>query len=92
MYVCVSLALSTIASLASQIICQIPATVTSKLYSPRIWIGCAAIGWGLSSTLMSTGFNFAGLLVCRVSLGIFEAAFGPGSTSSHLAYSNYSPR
>ncbi|GJE96543.1 MFS general substrate transporter [Phanerochaete sordida] len=62
----------------SYILCQIPATVISKLYSPRLWIGCAALGWGLSSTLMSTGFNFAGLIVCRVALGVFEAAFGPG--------------
>ncbi|KIP12114.1 hypothetical protein PHLGIDRAFT_27519 [Phlebiopsis gigantea 11061_1 CR5-6] len=62
----------------SYILCQIPATVTSKLFPPRYWIGCAVIGWGLSSTLMSTGFNFAGLIVCRISLGVFEAAFGPG--------------
>lgn len=62
----------------SYIICQIPATVTSKLFPPRIWIGCATIGWGLSSTLMSTGFNMAGLVVARVSLGVFEAGFGPG--------------
>ncbi|EKM50888.1 uncharacterized protein PHACADRAFT_262766 [Phanerochaete carnosa HHB-10118-sp] len=27
---------------------------------------------------MSTGFNFAGLMVCRISLGAFESAFGPG--------------
>ncbi|THH00963.1 hypothetical protein EW026_g1643 [Hermanssonia centrifuga] len=62
----------------SYILCQIPATVASKLFPPRIWLGCAAIGWGLSSTLMSTGFNFAGLLVARISLGVFEAGFGPG--------------
>ena len=30
---------------------------------------------------MSTGFDFAGLVVCRIFLGVFEAAFGPGSTS-----------
>ena len=35
-----------------QILCQIPATITSKLFPPRIWLGCAVIGWGLSSTLM----------------------------------------
>ncbi|KAF7971494.1 hypothetical protein HWV62_20956 [Athelia sp. TMB] len=34
------------------IIFQIPATVASKLYPPHYWMGCAAIGWGLCSTLM----------------------------------------
>jgi len=36
------------------------------------------IGWGLCSTLMATGFNFSGLIVARLCLGIFEACFGPG--------------
>ncbi|KAJ3552699.1 hypothetical protein NM688_g4016 [Phlebia brevispora] len=62
----------------SYILCQVPATVASKLFPPRLWLGGAAIGWGLSSTLMSTGFDFAGLIVARVSLGVFEACFGPG--------------
>ncbi len=35
-----------------QILCQVPATVVSKLFPPRIWLGAAAIGWGLCSTLM----------------------------------------
>ncbi|KAI0792392.1 MFS general substrate transporter [Abortiporus biennis] len=62
----------------SYILCQVPATIVSKLFPPRIWIGCAAIGWGVSSTLLATGFNFPGMLVGRVFLGIFEAGFGPG--------------
>ncbi|KAH8103124.1 MFS general substrate transporter [Cristinia sonorae] len=62
----------------SYILCQVPASVISKLFPPRIWLGCAAVGWGLASTLMSTGFNFPSLVVGRVALGIFEAGFGPG--------------
>ncbi|KAJ8518732.1 hypothetical protein ONZ45_g4259 [Pleurotus djamor] len=62
----------------SYILCQIPATITSKLFSPRLWMASAAIGWGLASTLMSTGYNFGGLVVARLFLGIFEAGFGPG--------------
>ncbi|RPD61293.1 MFS general substrate transporter [Lentinus tigrinus ALCF2SS1-6] len=62
----------------SYILCQIPATVISKLFPPRTWLGCAAIGWGICSVLMSTAFNFAGLFVARVGLGVFEACFGPG--------------
>ncbi|EJD52976.1 MFS general substrate transporter [Auricularia subglabra TFB-10046 SS5] len=57
---------------------QIPATITSKLFRPRVWLGCCAIAWGISSTLQATAFNFAGLIVCRLFIGVFEAAFGPG--------------
>ncbi|TBU37497.1 MFS general substrate transporter [Dichomitus squalens] len=59
------------------IICQIPGLVISKLYSPRIWIGCVAIGWGISSTLMASVFNFPGLLVSRLALGLFESGYSP---------------
>ncbi|KAJ7858727.1 MFS general substrate transporter [Mycena leptocephala] len=59
------------------ILCQVPASIASKLFQPRFWICCAAIGWGLSSTLMSTAFDFGGLMTCRVFLGIFESGFGP---------------
>ncbi|KAI0676438.1 MFS general substrate transporter [Trametes maxima] len=62
----------------SYIICQVPATILSKLCSPRIWLGCATIGWGVCSVLMSTAFNFPGLIVARIGLGVFEAGFGPG--------------
>ncbi|KAI8976613.1 MFS general substrate transporter [Trametes punicea] len=62
----------------SYIICQVPATILSKLCPPRIWLGCAAVGWGLCSVLMATAFNFSGLLVARIGLGFFEAGFGPG--------------
>ncbi|KAK7044804.1 MFS general substrate transporter [Favolaschia claudopus] len=59
------------------ILCQVPASITSKLFPPRVWIACMATGWGISSTLMATTFNFGGLMTARVFLGIFEAGFGP---------------
>ncbi|KAI9067862.1 MFS general substrate transporter [Trametes sanguinea] len=62
----------------SYILCQVPATVLSKLCPPRIWLGCACVGWGLCSVLMSTAFDFGGLIVARLGLGVFEAGFGPG--------------
>ncbi|KAJ7204804.1 MFS general substrate transporter [Mycena pura] len=61
----------------SYILCQVPATIASKLFPPRQWICAMAIGWGLSSTLMSTAFNFGGLMTARIFLGIFESGFGP---------------
>ncbi|KAJ3512418.1 hypothetical protein NMY22_g15336 [Coprinellus aureogranulatus] len=61
----------------SYIVCQIPAVITSKLFPPRLWMAFAAMGWGISSTLMATSLNFAGLVVCRLAIGVFEAGFGP---------------
>ncbi|KAJ7461755.1 MFS general substrate transporter [Mycena galericulata] len=59
------------------ILCQVPASIASKMFPPRVWMACVAFGWGLSSTLMATAFNFGGLMTGRVFLGIFEAGFGP---------------
>ncbi|KAF8182081.1 major facilitator superfamily domain-containing protein [Pholiota molesta] len=56
---------------------QIPATICSKLFPPKVYVACAAIGWGMTSTLMAAGFNFASLMTARVVLGIFEAGFAP---------------
>ncbi|EJF57327.1 MFS general substrate transporter [Dichomitus squalens LYAD-421 SS1] len=62
----------------SYVTCQVPALITSKLYPPRIWLGCTVIGWGLVSTLMATTSNFPSLMVARLALGAFEAGFSPG--------------
>ncbi|KAI6044021.1 major facilitator superfamily domain-containing protein [Pisolithus marmoratus] len=64
-------------ALFDRILFQVPWTVFSKYHSPRLWIGSSAILWGLCSTLMSTANNFPQLLVARLALGVFEAAFGP---------------
>ncbi|KAG1745281.1 major facilitator superfamily domain-containing protein [Suillus lakei] len=58
------------------ILLQIPFTVLSKYYNPRIWIGCSAILWGICSTSMATAHTFTGLMIARLGLGTFEAAFG----------------
>ncbi|KAI9567561.1 major facilitator superfamily domain-containing protein [Boletus coccyginus] len=59
------------------ILCQVPWTVLSKYYSPQVWIGCSAILWGVCSTSMSIANDFQSLLIARLCLGTFEAAFGP---------------
>ncbi|PIL23420.1 MFS general substrate transporter [Ganoderma sinense ZZ0214-1] len=61
----------------SYVSCQVPAVLSSKLYPPHIWIGCAVICWGLSSTLMASAFSFPGLIISRLALGVFEAGFAP---------------
>ncbi|VDC05700.1 unnamed protein product [Peniophora sp. CBMAI 1063] len=62
----------------SYILYQLPATLLAKLFPPNLYLGVSSIGFGLCSTLMATGFNFGGLMVCRLFLGAFEAMFGPG--------------
>ncbi|KAI0002596.1 major facilitator superfamily domain-containing protein [Russula compacta] len=62
----------------SYILCMVPATLLAKIMPPRLWLGFAAIGWGICSTLMSTATNEAGLMTARIGLGVFEAGFGPG--------------
>ncbi|KAF8893164.1 major facilitator superfamily domain-containing protein [Gymnopilus junonius] len=61
----------------SYVLCQIPATLYSKLFPPRVYVSLAAVGWGTTSTLMATGFNFGSLMAARVILGVFEAGFAP---------------
>ncbi|KAH7925457.1 MFS general substrate transporter [Leucogyrophana mollusca] len=61
----------------SYIICQVPATILSKLFPPSYWIALSTIGWGICSTLMASAFNFGGLMTARIGLGVFEAVFGP---------------
>ncbi|PPR02934.1 hypothetical protein CVT24_012164 [Panaeolus cyanescens] len=59
------------------VVCQIPATIFSKLFPPKTYVAIAAIGWGTVSTLMAAGFNFTSLLIARLFLGVFEAGFAP---------------
>ncbi|GJJ14842.1 hypothetical protein Clacol_009110 [Clathrus columnatus] len=61
----------------SYILVQVPATILMKQFNPNIWIGCVAIGWSICSVLMAATFNFAGIMVCRIGLGAFEAGFSP---------------
>ncbi len=35
----------------TQILCPVPAVLLAKLCPPRIWFGCAALGWGVCSLL-----------------------------------------
>jgi MFS family permease len=56
------------------ILLEIPANSMLVRFSerPSLWIGFIVTAWGI--VMMCTGFvkNFAGLLVCRLLLGVFE--------------------
>ncbi|KAH9941689.1 MFS general substrate transporter [Epithele typhae] len=61
----------------SFILCPVPLTVLFKLCAPRVWFCFVAVGWGVCAVLMATSFNFAGVLVSRIALGVFEGGFAP---------------
>lgn len=49
-----------------------------RVFSPSKWIAFGVCGWCVSSILQMVSFNLAGLLVCRVFIGVFEGLFGTG--------------
>jgi len=59
---------------------QIPSNmILNKVTRPSWYIGGCVILWGLTSALTGITKNFAGILTCRVFIGLPEAAFYPGS-------------
>jgi MFS family permease len=49
----------------------------AKVLSPSTALAIAALIWGIASTLQAAAFNFPGIIVCRLFIGIGEAGFGP---------------
>lgn len=49
-----------------------------KAFKPHWWATYCVFFWGLISTLQSTCTSWQGLMVCRFTLGIVEAGYGPG--------------
>jgi sugar phosphate permease len=60
------------------ILLEIPSNVIIRRVPPSMWLSGLMFFWGI--TTMCQGFvkSYAGLLVCRVFLGVFEAGVFPG--------------
>ncbi|KAF9441561.1 MFS general substrate transporter [Macrolepiota fuliginosa MF-IS2] len=59
---------------------QIPSNMALNIVSRPSWyIGVCVVAWGLTSFLTGITKNFAGILACRVFIGLPEAAFYPGA-------------
>jgi len=59
---------------------QIPSNMLLNIVTRPSWyIGACVVGWGLTSLLTGVTKNFAGILACRVFIGLPEAAFYPGA-------------
>ncbi|KIJ65885.1 hypothetical protein HYDPIDRAFT_174700 [Hydnomerulius pinastri MD-312] len=59
---------------------QIPSNmILNYVRRPTFYIGTCVVLWGLTSALTGVTKNFAGILACRVFIGLPEAAFYPGA-------------
>jgi MFS family permease len=62
------------------VLLEVPSNyILSRVNKPSIYLGILVTGWGVVSTLTGITKNFAGLLVVRFFLGVFEAGFFPGA-------------
>ncbi|KAI0919969.1 hypothetical protein AcV5_001901 [Taiwanofungus camphoratus] len=60
------------------VIFETPSNIILKRFSPRWYIPCLTVLWGLICALISLVHNVAGLLAGRFFLGFVEAGFLPG--------------
>ncbi|KDQ55118.1 hypothetical protein JAAARDRAFT_60080 [Jaapia argillacea MUCL 33604] len=59
---------------------QIPSNmILNKVTRPSLYIGCCVIAWGLVSAMTGVTKSFGGIVLCRVFIGLPEAAFYPGA-------------
>ncbi|KAI0057886.1 MFS general substrate transporter [Artomyces pyxidatus] len=59
---------------------QIPSNMAlNRITRPSIYIGACVVLWGLTSAMTGVTHNFAGILACRIFIGLPEAAFYPGA-------------
>jgi MFS family permease len=61
----------------SYIVFNVVGNIMAKVLEPSNGLAIAAFIWGTASTLQAATFNFAGIIVCRLFIGIGEAGFGP---------------
>lgn len=59
---------------------EVPSNMLLKHIRPSIYLPSIMLIWGIIMTLMGIVNNYAGLIACRVLLGIFEAGLFPGVT------------
>lgn len=57
---------------------EVPSNLVIKKFTPSRYIACITALWGIVATLTGVTQNFAGLVACRLLLGLFEAGLFPG--------------
>ncbi|OJD27884.1 hypothetical protein ACJ73_00722 [Blastomyces percursus] len=62
------------------VLCEVPSNILlGRFKRSSTYIGILTLGWGIVMTLTCVVKNFAGLVVTRFLLGVFEAGFFPGA-------------
>ncbi|KAB8257387.1 putative MFS transporter [Aspergillus pseudonomiae] len=62
------------------VLLEVPSNMLLKsFFRPSIYLGILITGWGIVMTLTGIVQNFAGMLVTRLLLGVFEAGFYPAA-------------
>lgn len=56
-----------------------PLILMFKIVSPKKWVAFIVLGWGIASTAQAGATSWAGMMVCRFFLAVFEAGYGPGA-------------
>ena len=60
------------------ILLEVPSNIILKRMRPSIFISSIMLGWGIITICQGVTQSFAGLVICRVIIGAFEAGFFPG--------------
>ncbi|KAI8686431.1 putative transporter [Fusarium keratoplasticum] len=58
------------------ILFEIPANLMCKYFGPRFWLSFITFGFGITTMCISFVKTYPALVVCRLLLGVFEAAAG----------------
>ncbi|KAJ4357249.1 uncharacterized protein N0V89_001824 [Didymosphaeria variabile] len=73
------------------VLLEVPSNMLLKKFKrPSVYLGILITIWGVIMTMMGVVQNFAGLLVTRILLGVFEAGFFPGAI--YLCSAWYMPK
>ncbi|KAI9066852.1 MFS general substrate transporter [Trametes sanguinea] len=72
------------ATLVTYTLIDIPSNLAIKMIGPRWMIPTAVILWGMTCTFQGLVHNYAGLIACRLFLGLFEGGLLP-AISLYLA-------
>jgi len=60
------------------ILFEVPSNILLKRLRPSVFLSAIIGVWGIITIGMGCTQNFAGLVVCRLLIGFFEAGFFPG--------------
>lgn len=59
---------------------ELPSNLVLKKFTPSRWISFITTSWGIIATLTGITQSYAGLIVCRLLLGLVEGGLFPGAT------------